>query len=632
MSTDPDALTDAALDVLRRNGPLTDDDLAAHLAAAGFGDADELADAIVDLDHPYLDLLPDGRNVAVDTMLEGRVFTHRLSAAEIAADAVGVDEIAPALIPASGDPDDDGFEIVGNDPEDERLAERGLSDGELPDFEIVLLPRGSLAGRSAGDVVAFGVTDGRVRWHHVGGDLAAGPDLAALVPSDADFPILLEDLILNLAADDPAAFAEPVVPLNEWIAAAGFERYRDVIAPKDFAFAEYARDRRFAAYADELELDRESVPDVLTFLALVESFEDGVELDARLVDHGAALYQGLADPYVASVAMGEILGRELAPSSLAQAAEVLLSFGSHRIAAPAHWFAGRAAEFEGRVQDAERHYEQTVAADVDFAPALVQLARYASDRGDAVRGLTLLDRVDGGAEEPLYEVLQFFRPVDRPDLGRNDRCWCGSGRKYKVCHLGKADHPLSERAAWLYQKAAMHTELPEWNSLLFVLAEARTAHGDSSDEAYFEALADPLLTDLALFEFGAFAQFVEQRGYLLPEDELELAGQWLAVKRSLFEIDEVRPGESVTVRDLRTDESFVISDRVASRQVRAGELLCTRLAPTGDDRRIIGGAERVAEEQRHALLELLDDPDLDPGVLLDRLSGGTARGPRTGHG
>ena len=22
-----------------------------------------------------------------------------------------------------------------------------------------------------------------------------------------------------------------------------------------------------------------------------------------------------------------------------------------------------------------------------------------------------------------------------PVLGRNDRCWCGSGRKYKACHL-----------------------------------------------------------------------------------------------------------------------------------------------------------------------------------------------------
>jgi len=22
-----------------------------------------------------------------------------------------------------------------------------------------------------------------------------------------------------------------------------------------------------------------------------------------------------------------------------------------------------------------------------------------------------------------------------PVLGRNDRCWCGSGKKYKACHL-----------------------------------------------------------------------------------------------------------------------------------------------------------------------------------------------------
>ena len=24
---------------------------------------------------------------------------------------------------------------------------------------------------------------------------------------------------------------------------------------------------------------------------------------------------------------------------------------------------------------------------------------------------------------------------DKPKLGRNDRCWCGSGKKYKNCHL-----------------------------------------------------------------------------------------------------------------------------------------------------------------------------------------------------
>ena len=27
--------------------------------------------------------------------------------------------------------------------------------------------------------------------------------------------------------------------------------------------------------------------------------------------------------------------------------------------------------------------------------------------------------------------------IDRNALGRNDPCWCGSGKKYKRCHLAK---------------------------------------------------------------------------------------------------------------------------------------------------------------------------------------------------
>ncbi|GEM_PF-2415929 len=32
-------------------------------------------------------------------------------------------------------------------------------------------------------------------------------------------------------------------------------------------------------------------------------------------------------------------------------------------------------------------------------------------------------RVIAGPERPAL-----------PSLGRNERCWCGSGRKYKLCH------------------------------------------------------------------------------------------------------------------------------------------------------------------------------------------------------
>ena len=35
-----------------------------------------------------------------------------------------------------------------------------------------------------------------------------------------------------------------------------------------------------------------------------------------------------------------------------------------------------------------------------------------------------------------------------PVLGRNDRCWCGSDKKYKTCHLASDDRKRSaERSA-----------------------------------------------------------------------------------------------------------------------------------------------------------------------------------------
>ncbi len=73
--------------------------------------------------------------------------------------------------------------------------------------------------------------------------------------------------------------------------------------------------------------------------------------------------------------------------------------------------------------------------------------------GDAERGLSLLRRAGAPPDHQLVELLEHFRPTPRPGLGRNDRCWCGSGRKYKVCHLHREQLPLEERAARLYQKA-----------------------------------------------------------------------------------------------------------------------------------------------------------------------------------
>ena len=39
----------------------------------------------------------------------------------------------------------------------------------------------------------------------------------------------------------------------------------------------------------------------------------------------------------------------------------------------------------------------------------------------------------------LKSIGSFFKgeeeAAERPKVGRNDPCWCGSGKKYKKCHL-----------------------------------------------------------------------------------------------------------------------------------------------------------------------------------------------------
>jgi hypothetical protein len=41
--------------------------------------------------------------------------------------------------------------------------------------------------------------------------------------------------------------------------------------------------------------------------------------------------------------------------------------------------------------------------------------------------------------DTIKRILAGPEPVQIPDLGRNDLCWCGSGRKYKSCHLSADD-------------------------------------------------------------------------------------------------------------------------------------------------------------------------------------------------
>lgn len=193
-----------------------------------------------------------------------------------------------------------------------------------------------------------------------------------------------------------------------------------------------------------------------------------------------------------------------------------------------------------------------------------------------------------------------------PKVGRNEPCPCGSGRKYKACHLGGPGEIGSVAAA----KALLH-KLDAWLSQ----PNMQRAGDEVLREIGAQAPAsvdgvDPMVADIVLFERGGLRQFLDVRGALLPGAERAIGRTWLLSRRSLHEVQAVRPGTSLTLRDLRSDGGVVeVADRSISGQVQPLDLLCLRLLPDGTGGVVASDGVLVPRLQRRHVLDLLDSGD-----------------------
>jgi hypothetical protein len=235
-------------------------------------------------------------------------------------------------------------------------------------------------------------------------------------------------------------------------------------------------------------------------------------------------------------------------------------------------------------------------------------AWYASDRGDARSAAQLWRSLDV-EDTPDLEVVEQFEDTPRRLLARNEPCWCGSGRKYKNCHLNRPDlPPLPDRVGWICRKGAAFLER-RGGAAEFALidyAHGRAVDPDNVDDI-LEAFDDPIVIDCALTEGGWFQRFLDERGALLPEDEAMLVTAWLLVKRTVYEIVDVRPGAGLTVRDLATGDRLEVRERTFSEQARVGGLICARAVPDGEGHQFIGGMFPVAPGRELGILALCED-------------------------
>jgi len=572
---------------------------------------DPLAEAVLDevVEGLLLDpevgaaVTPGEQIVHAPTLLDGQVLTHRPTEEELAGGKLAIEPDLSAFGLLTGLSTDAGL-----------ITEEIGPDGE----QTWSFPPGWLPRPAEGEVLTLRVEGDRLVVGTAALDEPTPESVLRLLRQTYDeqitgpLPQTADRLQLGMLAEDADAFSDPVAPFSELAAAAGLMQRGREFGHDEEAWRETERIVRRERLAQQLD-DRH--------VELAEAALDLVAAGAP-TDHDLRTVLDLVvDAEVLFTVVSELThsdgDAEKAAAAVVLGDRLVSAAGSSDRAATAHMFASLAAERAGRLDDAESHLRAAAAA-AEWWIVDDRLGWYASDRGRAAEALGHL-RDSGLAEDhPLITtLLPYAVPVAVP--GRNEPCWCGSGRKYKQCHRDQPPlAPLPTRVPWLEAKLQMYVDRRSGAADLLIDALADLLTGDDPDPD--AAYDDPLLSDVVLVEGGWLARFVAERGPLLPADERELVAEWASVPRRVYEVVGIGYGSGVRLRELGGNgDEITVADEEVARDAKAGELICARVVADGaGGHRFSGVVTAVPRGREDELRAVLTEGD--PFGVLDWLA------------
>ncbi len=200
-------------------------------------------------------------------------------------------------------------------------------------------------------------------------------------------------------------------------------------------------------------------------------------------------------------------------------------------------------------------------------------------------------------------------------VGRNDPCPCGSGKKYKKCCLANSWSPPG-------REESIKSRLLE-DILAFVKKNLRHTVADAYD--YFwddfdpEEYLDPPTFDLANINMWEWfihdwrpdegdktliELYMEGTGTLGPE-ERDLLHRMNDAVISLYEVQDVFPGQGMVLKDLLLGGEHHVREKTATSSLRQWDILATRLIRLDGGIVMSGGIYPYPIEDKKAIIDHL---------------------------
>lgn len=192
-----------------------------------------------------------------------------------------------------------------------------------------------------------------------------------------------------------------------------------------------------------------------------------------------------------------------------------------------------------------------------------------------------------------YKISKTIEIVPKIKPGRNDPCYCGSGKKYKKCHLRPdEEYQPSQKLNIIGKIVDFLTVQPGFKEL--VEKNIREIFGQTNglEETGLMAVMEATVFEGTLKGQTPFAFFLNNAA--LTENEKNMYYHWQEKgKFSLFEIKSVMIGKYLEVIDLVSNQTFLVYEHLATYQAEPGVVLVARVVPWQDNWIFTGGSMYV---------------------------------------